>query len=75
MSLPATEVLRRLVDLNDVDWLGEPGLYVLRESLSAADRSRMSRIARRAGCILRSSRDHSGLLVDVRRTYGSVSSR
>lgn len=61
------DTMRRLVGLNYVEWLGEPGEYVLRETVNSADRARMARLAKRAGCVFRSSRDHSGLLIDIRR--------
>lgn len=57
--------LRRLVDLNMVEWLAEPGEYVVRGGYRS-DVARMRRIAKRHGRIVRSTWDAGRLLVDIR---------
>lgn len=61
----STDTLPRLVGLNYIEWLGQPGEYVLRETISRADRARMARIAKRNGCTLRSQRTASGFRVTI----------
>lgn len=67
MPLPVLEAPRLRVGLNDIDWLSKPGAYAVDErGINDADRARMSRIARKAGLVMRSSRTVDGILVDLR---------
>ena len=64
-TLPRTDVLRRRVGLNYLEWLAEPGEYIVAESLSKADRARLARLTRKAGNTFRSSRTVDGVLVTI----------